>query len=248
VSFKTGNQLTTPKPEYIPWQPGEQLTFVGHYGPINAGEATLEVKKDMKMIANRPHFDVVAKGWSYSTFDPFYKVRDQYETFIDEKTMMPTVFLRDVYENGYQKQEHYIFDRKHSRVKSGNNFYSVPTDVQDLESAFFFLRCVNFEKQAFNSTFPVTAFFNDSIFPMGVKYIGKEVINGKIGKIRCKVFKPILLPGRIFKGQDDMTLYVSDDKNQIPVRVESAVLVGSIRGDLIRYSGLKYPFTALIPD
>jgi hypothetical protein len=206
------------------------------------------VKKDMKMIAGRPHFDVVAKGWSYSTFDPFYKVRDQYETFIDEKTMMPTVFLRDVYENGYQKQEHYIFDRKHNRVKSGNNFYKVPPDVQDLESTFFFLRTINYDKQAVNSSFPVTAFFNDSIFPMGVKYLGKTTISGKVGRIRCKVFKPILIPGRIFKNQNDMTLYVSDDKNQIPVRIESAVLVGSIKADLIGYRNLKYPFTALLSE
>ena len=68
-------------------------------------------------------------------------------------------------------------------------------------------------------------------------------INGNIFTI---IGVTVAKGGSGFSNQDDMTLYVSKDKNQIPVRVESAILVGSVKADLISYEGLKYPFTAKV--
>ena len=118
--------------------------------------------------------------------------------------------------------------------------------MQDIISAFYYLRCIDFSKQKVGAYFPVTAYMDDSLFPLGVQYTGTAVIDLDIGKINCYVFKPKLIKGRIFKDQDDMTLFVSKDKNQIPVRVQSAILVGTVKADLISYSGLKYKFEAKV--
>ena len=111
---------------------------------------------------------------------------------------------------------------------------------------FIFLRCLDYSDIKPGDEIPVKSFFDKEVFPLGVEYTGKKVIKTKFGKMRCMVFKPKLIEGRIFKDQRDMTLYVSDDKNKIPVRIESAVLVGKVKADLIEYSKLKYPLTALI--
>jgi len=217
-----------------------------HYGIINAGEAVMEVKKNLKTISGKSHYDVLISGRSYSAFDPFYKVRDYYESFIDVNTLLPRVFLREVNEDKYHKTESYIFDRQNNVVISKKIKHPVAAGMQDIISAFYYLRCIDFSKQQVGSYFPVTAYMDDSLFPLGVKYTGTAIIDLPVGKINCYVFKPKLIKGRIFSNQDDMTLYVSKDKNQIPVRVESAILVGSVKADLISYSGLKYPFTAKV--
>ena len=59
-------------------------------------------------------------------------------------------------------------------------------------------------------------------------------------------FAAKLLEGEVFKGDDDMRIWISDDDNRIPVYVEAPILVGLATGRLVGYEGLKHPFTALI--
>jgi hypothetical protein len=248
-SFKNDRSkysLKLPAINYIPFKPGEKLTFNLHYGMINAGEATFEILDEEKKITGRDHFQVKIKGHSNPFFDPFYKVRDNYESFIDSKTIFPTIFSRDVQEGKFTKKENYIFIRSKNEVVSGTKTYAVPSDIHDLVSTFYYLRCIDFSRQKPGTAFPVTAFFDDNYLQTGIRYQGKETITTSLGKMRCYVFKPILVKGRIFKNQDDMTLYVSEDRNQIPVRIQSKVYLDYVKADLEKYQNLKYPLAALV--
>ncbi len=235
-----------PKIDYVPFQPGEKLTFNLHYGIINAGTAYLEVNKQETDIAGQKHFEIDVNGNSNSFFDPFYKVRDVYQSFIDETTMLPSLFIRDVHEGSYSKKENYIFVRRKNEVVSGKRTYSVPQGINDLVSTFYYLRCIDFSKQKQGAVMNITALFNDSLLETGLAYTGKQTISTKFGKIRCYVFHPILVKGRIFKNQEGMILYVSEDKNQIPIRIESKVYLDYVRADLEKYENLKYPLEALV--
>ena len=230
------------KISYIAFQPGEKLKFTIHFGAIHAGEATLQIKKEAQNIAGKDHYHVQISGHSYPVFDMFYKVRDVYETYIDKETLLPTLFYREVNEGTYNKKEYYIFNRKENKVKSGSKMFDVRPGIHDVVSTFYYFRCLDYSKIKPGTFVPVTTFFDEEEFPLGVTYIGKKVIKTKFGKVRCRVFTPRLIKGRIFVDQSDMTLYVSDDANQIPVRIESKVFLGYVKADLIEYSGLKYPF------
>ena len=70
------------------------------------------------------------------------------------------------------------------------------------------------------------------------KFVGKENISTKFGTFRCLKFHPQLLEGRVFKNKEDMTLWVSDDENKIPIRAEAKILVGSVKMDIKGFSGL----------
>jgi len=50
----------------------------------------------------------------------------------------------------------------------------------------------------------------------------------------------------IFKEGDEMTVWVSDDKNRIPLLVETPILVGSIKAKVQSIKNNKYPLTSLI--
>jgi len=232
--------------DYIPFIPGEYLNFNLHYGIINAGEASLSIGKDEKKIAGHNHFEVNVSGKSYSFFDPFYKVRDKYQSYIDEKTMYPTVFVRDVQEGNFAKKENYIFVRSKNEVISGSKTFTVDPDMHDLVSTFYYIRCIDFSKQKPGTNFEFATFFDEKVMHTGIRYTGKEIISTKFGKMRCYVFKPILVKGRVFKNQDDMLLYVSEDRNQIPVRIQSKIYLDYVKADLESYKNLKYPLTALV--
>ena len=73
---------------------------------------------------------------------------------------------------------------------------------------------------------------------MNLKFIGREIVESKKGKFRCLKLRPMLQEGRVFKDEEDMTIWISDDKNKIPVRVQTNILIGSIKMDLVDFSNL----------
>jgi hypothetical protein len=76
--------------------------------------------------------------------------------------------------------------------------------------------------------------------------MGKETIKTRYGKFRAIKFKPLLVKGTLFEGGEKMTVYVSDDQNKVPLRIESPLIVGSVKVDLMSYQNLRYPLSSLI--
>ena len=235
-----------PRIDNVPFKAGEKLNYNLHYGVIYAGSASLEVNKKEMPIAGQNHYEIDVTGSSNSFFDPFYKVRDSYQSYVDESTMLPSLFMRNVHEGSYARAENYIFVRRKNEVISGKKTIAVPQGIHDLVSTFYYLRCIDFSKQKVGVSYHITALYNDSLLQTGIIYTGKETITTKFGKMRCYVFHPILIKGRIFKNQEGMILYVSEDKNQIPVRIESKVYLDYVKADLESYQNLKYPLDALV--
>ena len=81
---------------------------------------------------------------------------------------------------------------------------------------------------------------------MYVRYMGKETIKTRYGKFRTIKFKPLLVRGTLFEGGEKMTVWVSDDNNKVPVRIESAIIVGSVKVDMMGYRNLRYPLSSLV--
>lgn len=89
-------------------------------------------------------------------------------------------------------------------------------------------------------------FLDNELYEMYIRYLGKETIKTKYGKFRAVKFKPLLIKGTIFEGGEKMTVWVSDDRNHVPVRIESPISVGSVKIDMISYRNLRYPLTSLL--
>ncbi|CAN5542290.1 DUF3108 domain-containing protein [soil metagenome] len=219
----------------------EKLTYRVHYGFVDAGEATLEVAPEMKMMGNRNCFRVVGTGRSTGAFDWFFKVRDHYESYIDAEAIIPWLFIRKIEEGGYRKSQNVSFNQVKNIATSEKKTIKTPNHVQDLISAFYYARTLDFANAAPGDTFLIETYLDDEVFPMAIKYIGKQTIKTKLGKFRCIVFKPYLAEGRVFKEQEGMTIWITDDKNRIPIRAEAEVVVGSIKMDLTGYSGVANP-------
>ncbi|TAL57451.1 MAG: DUF3108 domain-containing protein [Bacteroidetes bacterium] len=220
---------------------GEKLTYRMHYGFINAGEVVMHVLEENKLIGGRSTLHIVGIGETNSSFDLFYKVRDRYESYVDEKAIVPWLFIRRVQEGGYKKSENLIFNNFKKTVDNNGQLFDVPENVQEMTSAFYYARTIDFTNAKEGDIFEFPCFVDDEVWPLKIKYIGKETIKADIGKIRCIKFCPVVQKGRIFKKEEDMIAWISDDKNRIPVRAEAKVLVGAIKMDLTAYSGLANP-------
>ena len=202
------------------FKPGEKLTFRVHYGFVDAGTAQLEVVPGLQKIGPRSCYHVVGTGRSVGAFDWFFKVRDRYESFVDETAMVPWLFLRKIEEGSYKKSQQVIFDHYRDSVRSEKKTIGVPDNTQDLLSAFYYARTLDFTNAKPGQVFPINGYLDDDTIPLNIKVIGREVISTKLGTFRCIKIHPLLQEGRVFKENEDMTVWVRDDKNKIPVRVQ----------------------------
>jgi len=97
-----------------------------------------------------------------------------------------------------------------------------------------------------NDKIPYTMFLDSQIYNLYIRYLGKETIKTRYGKFRAIKFKPLLIYGTIFKGGEKMTVWISDDANHLPLRIESPISVGKISADMMGYHNLRYPLKSLI--
>jgi hypothetical protein len=228
------------------FRPGEKLTYIVHYGWLNAGEAVVELKEYERPINGRKIWQAVGTGRSLGAFNTFYKVDDYYASYIDAEGIFPWVFNRRVSEGGYEFSQDYVYHQQKRVVTTQKNqTHPVPGSVQDMLSAFYYARTIDFSHAKPGDIFTIETFFDDELWPLRMRYLGKETIKLRNGKYRCMKFQPVVQEGRIFKGNDDLNVWITDDPNKIPVLAQAKVLVGSIKMELTKYSGLVHPIAKL---
>jgi hypothetical protein len=230
------------------WQAGEFINFHVYYTLagifVYGGEANFNIRNER--LNNKPVYHIIGDGKTNSFFDGFFKVRDRYESYIDTATMQPYKFVRNVQEGDYKKFETVTFNHEANTATSTNGTFKVPNCVQDVLSAIYYARNIDFNKYKPGAQIPFTMFIDDKSYYLYVRYLGKEKIKTRYGRFNAIKFKPLLIEGTIFTGGEKMTVWVTDDANKIPVRIESPISVGSVKIDMMDYKNTRYPVTALI--
>ena len=246
--------------ENFAFKEGETITYDAVYQWgfiwITAGRVVFTVKTDTFNNREVYHFDTY--GETLKKFDLFFKVRDRYQSYLDKKTFKPLWYHRTSSEGGYNVDNEFFFNQENNMavtyVQNSNRPLTVdtvklPYCTFDVVSLAYYSRNIDFTKYKINDKIPVTVILDNEIFELYIRYRGKEILKTRDGtKYRCLVFSAMLVEGTMFKGGEDMRVWVTDDKNRIPVLVEAKVLVGSVKGVLTDMKDLKNPVDALIKE
>jgi hypothetical protein len=223
---------------------GEWFKFKMSYSKwLKAGNTTLVVQ-DAK-INGKDVYHVVGKGWTTGMIKWFFKVEDRYESYFDKKTTIPYKFIRKIDEGGYTKDIEINFDQvnhkayNHDKKHNVKSVFDISSNVQDMISAFYYLRNhINVNNLKVGDEFKVDMFFDEEIYGFKLKYLGQEIIQTDFGRINALKFRPSVMAG--------LTLWVSNDKNKIPLRVKADLRIGSLRADLEAFRGIKHQFKILV--
>ncbi len=243
VSLDTLQRITQlPVVTQNAFKPGEKLAYRVRYGFIQAGEISIEVKPTSRMFSGRKAHHIVGVGQTIRAFSWFYKMRDRYDSYIDAEGLFPWEFERDLKESNYASHKKYRFypDRGAVETSKGQT-YATPHGVQDMISAFYYARTFDFSRAKPGDVFSVESFMDEEIFNLQVKFLGRETIKTKKGTFRCLKFVPHVQEGRVFKKEESVVIWISDDANKIPVLAQADIVVGSIKIELEDYQGIANP-------
>lgn len=230
---------------------GEWFKFKIRYGVFTASYATLEVKNEM--FNGMPVHHIIGTGKSSGLLSVFFKVEDYYETYIDRNEVKPYRFIRKINEGGHIKDIEINFDHENKKASVFNkkyntkNTFTIKDNIQDMMSSFYYLRNnIDVSSLKVGDEQFVNMFFDNENYLFKLRFLGRETVKMNGNKIRCLKFRPIVQAERVFKEEESLTVWVSDDDNRMPIRIKADILVGSINADLIAYKGLKHPLKIVI--
>lgn len=233
---------------------GEILTYKVYYNWnfvwIAAGEVTF------KVIDQGDKYYINAKGRTYSSYDYFFKVRDEFKVWVDKETMLPRTSVRKVQEGGYQLYDmmKYDFDkmeirsyRGKTKEKSRKLVYDIDNCIHDVLSIIYYVRNKDYTKMKKGTDIPVRIFLDKEKYNLAATYKGKETKYIKdLGKFKTLKLMPEVISGEVFTDTSGMTIWASDDKNRIPLQIESPLSVGSAKAVLKSYKNVRYPMSSKV--
>jgi hypothetical protein len=212
---------------------GERFEFSVGYGIIKAGTAVMEIPEIVK-LNGRKCYHIVSTAKSNKFFSVFFKVDDRVESFMDVHELYSHRYDKHVREGKFIADVSMIFDQKNHLALYDNSqdTFSVPAYVQDVLSAFYYVRTQDLKVG--RSIF-VDNHTDRKNYPLEVKVLRKENIEVPAGTFDCVVVEPILKASGIFKHKGKLTVWLTDDEVKMPVLMKSKVVIGSISTELISY-------------
>lgn len=226
---------------------GEFFKFRVHYGFVTAGYATLNVKNSR--INGKEVYHVRGFGETIGVSKWFFRVEDDYQSYIDKEKNIPYRFIRKIDEGGYTKDIQIDFNHAKNRAtvndkkKNETTVFSFPEETQDMISAFYYLRNqLDTENIKTGDVIEMNMFFDKENYKFRLKFLGKEILDTNFGRVATLIFRPYVQSGRVFKEKESLTVWISDDKNKIPLLVKADLAVGSLKATLTEFKGLQHSF------
>lgn len=247
--FTTGNQETVICQQMnTSFYPGEKISYTIYYNVIglyvNAGNAEFTVTNSN--WNGNPSYLLTATGRSNKNYDWIFKVRDKYQSNVSIQTMLPYKFEREINEGSFHQKQSIHFNQTANSVSTDKGTFKSADCTFDVISAIYAARNIDFSNRVMNEKIFINFFLDNELYPSYFKYLGKASVTTKYGRFNAIKLAPLLVKGTIFEGGEKMIIWVTDDENHIPIRIETPIIVGSIKVDMFQYENIRYPMTSLI--
>jgi hypothetical protein len=246
IILKIFTFCTPPSKKNTYFKDGEYIKFVMHYGWIDGGIGTLTLKETN--FQGRKVYHAFGQAETIGFVNVLYNVHDIYESYFDKETCLPVKAIRNVIEGPRYKDynETFFYHSEKFVISSKQGKKQVPDSLFDLMSALFHMRKNIFDNIQPGDLVVVKTYFMDQIYPLRVRFRGIDTVDTRIGRFSCMKFNPVVETGRVFDSQNDVTIWISNDKNFIPVRAQLDLMIGSFKADLMEYANLPFELTSLI--
>lgn len=224
------------------YAPVEELVFTGYYNWgilwVKAGKVEFSLTQSEKYPDARK---LKAVGYSLPSWDWVFSIRDTLVSHYNPKTFLPYEFSRKAHEGSYHKTFDYVFNYKDSIVQGDihrigkykrKDTVQLKPKTYDMLSVAWMARELDFDKYRKNDLIPIRILIDSKVYDLYIRYLGVDKVKVTGDKRDCYVFSPLLVEGDVFKGGENMKIWVSKDEYRLPLQVEAKILVGSVKGIL----------------
>ena len=227
------------------FQVGEEYQYRVKYGILTIGSAHVGVDTRIYQVNGLPCYRIHILGRTEGITDLF-KVRNTYTTYMDTLQFLPQKFEYRARENKYKRDQVLYFDHRKNvvvkREEESVDTYNVPDNIHDVITGYYSLRHIDFSRYTIGQTYSAPLFFDDEHYRFKVRYGGKGTIKTRFGRINVLKLNPVLPDNKLFKGEDAIRVWVTDDRNKVPVKIEVDFSFGTIVMEMRKYKRNMFPF------
>ena len=221
---------------------GETLVYTASYTMSGLLTDIAQVKMETSEIKTSKSTLLRLKctAATFEKWDNFFKIRDLYESYVNPNTLMPYLYKRDISEGGYYKFMQYKYNHKSQLVESlkrkkkkngetwdENKTVKIDGSTKDFVSTLYTIRTMDIHKASPGDEKKFTILFDSAETILSVKYLGKETISTKIGRKECYKLAISIKGSDILKGNNNNLLWLTADKNKVPVYAKFKIPVGN---------------------
>jgi len=226
-------------PPALQVQVGERLSFHGRWFGIPVGHGWIEVKSQTK-LNGRPVYLIEAEGHSNDFLSTFYPIHDVLRSYVEVDTLRPVQFEKYQREGTYRADEIVTFDYDRltatyrSLLNGSVKEIPIPPDVQDIISAFYWLRLQSVDAAR---AIPMQIYSDEKVYHADIQPLRTVTLElRRRGTFSCLVIEPVSRLRGILVKRGRMWVYVTADARRLPVFVKIATPWGPITGVLDRES------------
>lgn len=245
----------------LAYQAGEKFSFSIHYewGAIDSDVGWANIVLDTLRVNGTKAFHCMVYGRTTRLYDLFFPVRENFQSWFTYDGLKPLRFTRDTHEGKYVARNTYVYRRDglsddHIMAEvytssDGDRSVELPLNACtfDLPALFYFARNMDFASVEPDRKYPMTFAIDDDVYNVYFILRGPETIKVRgVGTVKTIKFSVKLISGNVFTGEEDLSVWITDDGNRIPVLFEAPILVGVASGRITDWSGLKHPFSSLV--
>lgn len=240
---------------------GEEIRYTVNYSAaiISANVAEISMITTLERLNQTMCYKIAASGKTRPFYNMFFEIDDKYTTWVDTATMRSLRATSDLKEGGYLYKTDFNFNWKAKTVHTlGHNIKRNATYRKlmpigncsfDALGLFYNMRSMDTEGIAPGKQYKLSLVLEDTVRTITLRYVGKDIRSlDKIGKFRTLKFACRFATSNdeSFKDGDEFFIWISDDKNKIPIYLESPIKVGKISAVLSSWSNLRHPFSSII--
>ncbi len=238
------------------YHPGEELSYSVSYRARlfpNTEVASVTVKTTKEEFRGREVYKVVGHGKTMPTYRLFFSLDDYYTIRIDPETLRTVHFESDLHEGDYTFRSHYDYDWEQLQAKTWwqsrqrppqERVIALTPESMDAISLFFNMRSAKSDSFREGEQHTLQLLLEDTVRYLNYRFVRREEKKiRRMGKFRTLKFacKIGTSEGYSFTDGDEFYIWISDDKNKIPLWLESPIKIGSIQAYITELKGLKYP-------
>lgn len=250
-----------PPVEHDAFAPGEVMEFRLNFSFFTVGKAKSIVHEEIYNINERPAYRIDVFGKTSGLVDWIAQVDDQFGAYLDTVSLLPHQTYRNLSEGKYRRNEIVRFDHRTKMIevkeldqetrkfKEPEYFYSPEKYMYDMFGGLMIIRSLNFDTMKVGDVIKVDAFLEDTFYEFKTVFKGREVIKTKLGKFRALVLVPVMPDNELFEeGDESIKVWLSDDKNRIPLATKAEMFIGHAGFEILSFSGLKHPVSSYVQD
>ena len=241
--------------------PGETLNYKMSYRAKlfpNTEVANVVMQTTEDTLDGEPVYKVYGLGQTAKAFNWIFPIKDAYTVWVDPTTLRTKRFDADLKEGDYTRRSTFVFDWKNKKVHTRWQTKQRPEEFREMDiteqsmdaiSLYFNMRTVAEEEIKEGFARDLELVLEDTVRYLKFRYEGREEKRIKnLGrfntlKFRCKI---ATWDGYAFQDGTEFEVWISDDKNKIPLYIKSPIKVGSVQAYLTSYEGLRYPLDSFI--